>query len=68
MTVGNTIDVLISELVRSLDPSEPRARIVAPILSERDRSAPRLADLRSRFEEWFGSAHPETFVDDRSRL
>lgn len=27
MTVGNTIDVLISELVRSLDPSEQRARM-----------------------------------------
>ena len=32
--------------------------MTSPILSDRDRSAPRLADLQSRFEEWFGSAPP----------
>ncbi len=32
--------------------------IASPILSERDRSAPRLANLRPRFEEWFGAAPP----------
>ncbi|MGH7488664.1 MAG: dTDP-4-dehydrorhamnose 3,5-epimerase, partial [bacterium] len=32
--------------------------IATPILSERDRSAPRLADLRGHFEEWYGSIRP----------
>jgi len=32
--------------------------ITSPTLSERDRSAPRLADLRANFEEWFGSEDP----------
>jgi len=38
--------------------------ITSPILSERDASAPRLADLRSRFEEWYGSAHHAPLDDD----
>jgi dTDP-4-dehydrorhamnose 3,5-epimerase len=29
-----------------------------PILSERDREAPRLRDLRPRLEEWFGNVPP----------
>ena len=41
--------------------------ITSPILSERDRAAPPLADLRPHLEEWFGAAPPATLDHDASR-